>query len=291
MLQATSIQALIRLVDDPDDHIYQHVRGELIRCGASALPYLENTWETDLFGNNHHSRIDDIIRDILFEEVKKELNLWLNSTDKDLLKGACIIAKYEFPDLDESEVLDLVQNIRRDIWLELNDNQTAFEKIKIFNKIFFAHHQFEGDSDDFLAPPNSYINQVLVTRKGNPLSLSLLYSVIAQSLDLPVYGVNLPNHFVLAYMDVNGIHLLNEQQNEYGVLFYINTFAKGSLFDTYEIKAFLDGLNVPHKREYFEPCSNTTIIRRMLTNLITTYQKNGRAKKVEDLSLLRMILD
>lgn len=71
MLQATSIQALIRLVDDPDDHIYQHVRGELIRCGASALPYLENTWETDLFGNNHHSRIDDIIRDILFEEVKK----------------------------------------------------------------------------------------------------------------------------------------------------------------------------------------------------------------------------
>jgi hypothetical protein len=92
-------------------------------------------------------------------------------------------------------------------------------------------------------------------------------------------------------MDVNGIHLLNEQQNEYGVLFYINTFAKGSLFDTAEIKAFLDGLNVPHKREYFEPCSNTTIIRRMLTNLITTYQKNGRAKKVEDLSLLRMILD
>ena len=174
MLQATSIQALIRLVDDPDDHIYEHVREELIRCGTSALPFLENTWENDLFGNNHHNRIDDIIRDIQFEEVQKELNNWLNSSDKDLLKGACIIAKYEFPDLDETEIIDLIQNIRRDIWLELNDNQTAFEKVKIFNKIFFAHHQFEGDADDFLSPPNSYINQVLATRKGNPLSLSLI---------------------------------------------------------------------------------------------------------------------
>lgn len=291
MMQSSSIQALVSLVDDPDDQIFEHVRGELIKCGSTAIPYLESTWETDLFGNKHHERIDQIIQEIQFEEIKKELKNWLESPEKDLIKGACIVTKYQFNDLDETEILNSIQNIRRDIWLELNDNQTAFEKVKIFNKIFFAHHLFEGDKDDFLSPANSFINQVLESRKGNPLSLSLIYSVIAQSLDLPIYGVNLPNHFVLAHMDTNGVHASNDQENEFGVLFYINTYAKGTIFDSSEIKEFLSNLNVPHSREFFEPCSNTAIIRRMLTNLIAGYQQNGNGKKVTDLTELRSLLD
>jgi regulator of sirC expression with transglutaminase-like and TPR domain len=291
MLQHSSIQALVNLVDDPDDQIYQHVRGELVKCGATALPILESTWETDLFGSKHHERIDKIIQEIQFEEVKKELKTWLQSSEKDLVKGACVLAKYENPTLDETEIINTIQNIRRDIWLELNDNQTAFEKVKIFNKIFFNHHKFEGDKEDYFSPGNSLINKVLESRKGNPLSLGLVYSVIAQSLDLPVYGVNLPNHFILAYMDVNGVHAQNDQENKYGVLFYINTFSRGSIFDTEEIKTFLDILKVEHKRDFFEPCSNTTIIRRMLTNLISSYQQSGKSEIIDDLVELRGVLD
>ena len=291
MLQHSSIQALVNLVDDPDDQIYQHVRGELVKCGATALPILESTWETDLFGSKHHERIDKIIQEIQFEEVKKELKTWLQSSEKDLVKGACVLAKYENPTLDETEIINTIQNIRRDIWLELNDNQTAFEKVKIFNKIFFNHHKFEGDKEDYFSPSNSLINKVLESRKGNPLSLGLVYSVIAQSLDLPIYGVNLPNHFILAHMDVNGVHAQNEQENKYGVLFYINTFSRGSIFDTEEIKTFLDILKVEHKRDFFEPCSNTTIIRRMLTNLISSYQQSGKSEIIDDLVELRGVLD
>ncbi len=291
MLQHSSIQALVNLVDDPDDQIYQHVRVELVKCGATALPILESTWETDLFGSKHHERIDKIIQEIQFEEVKKELKTWLQSSEKDLVKGACVLAKYENPTLDETEIINTIQNIRRDIWLELNDNQTAFEKVKIFNKIFFNHHKFEGDKEDYFSPGNSLIHKVLESRKGNPLSLGLVYSVIAQSLDLPIYGVNLPNHFILAYMDVNGVHAQNEQENKYGVLFYINTFSRGSIFDTEEIKTFLDILKVEHKRDFFEPCSNTTIIRRMLTNLISSYQQSGKSEIIDDLVELRGVLD
>jgi regulator of sirC expression with transglutaminase-like and TPR domain len=282
MLQHSSIQALLNLVDDPDDQIYQHVRGELVKCGTTALPILESTWETDLFGSKHHERIDKIIQEIQFEEVKKELKGWLESSEKDLVKGACVLAKYENPTLDETEIVNAIQNIRRDIWLEL---------VKIFNKIFFNHHKFEGDKEDYFSPSNSLINKVLESRKGNPLSLGLVYSVIAQSLDLPIYGVNLPNHFILAYMDVNGVHAQNDQQNEYGVLFYINTFSRGSIFSTDEIKSFLDILKVEHKRDFYEPCSNTTIIRRMLTNLISSYQQSGKAEIIDNLVELRGILD
>ena len=137
---------------------------------------------------------------------------------------------------------------------------------------------------------NSFINTVIESRKGNPLSLSLIYSIIAQSLDLPIYGVNLPNHFILAYLDENGASLFLQEKNEFGVLFYINPFSKGSILDANAIKEFLDGLHLPHHREYFEPCSNTSIIRRMLTNLISSFQEVGNSEKVNELTELRDLL-
>jgi regulator of sirC expression with transglutaminase-like and TPR domain len=270
--------------------VFEHVRDQLVKIGSEAIPYLENSWETDYYGLLFQNRIESIIRDIQFEEVKSKLLAWVQSTEKDLLQGAIIVAKYQYPGLDEPKIHEALAMIRRDIWLELNDNQTAFEQVKIFNRVFFGLHHFHGDNKNFHSSVNSYINTVLESKKGNPLSLCLIYSIIAQSLDLPIYGVNLPNHFVLAYMDAKYSSFVINEQNEFGVLFYINAFSKGSIFDTNEIKDFLNGLNLNHHREYFEPCSNTSVIKRMLTNLISSFQQVGNIEKVEELKTLRELV-
>ena len=290
MKAQSSIQALVQLIDDPDESVFEHVRDQLLKIGSEAIPYLENSWETDYYGLLFQNRIEKIIHDIQFDEVKAKLISWTQSADKDLLKGAIIVAKYQFPGLDENKIHETIQMIRKDIWLELNDHQTAFEQVKIFNRIFFGIHHFHGDNKNFHSPVNSYIHSVLESKKGNPLSLCLIYSIIAQSLDLPIYGVNLPNHFVLAYMDSKHSSFAINQQNEFGVLFYINAFSKGSIFDTNEIKDFLNGLNLHHQRDYFEPCSNTAVIKRMLTNLIASFQQVGNAEKVEELKTLRELV-
>ena len=287
MNEHSSIQALVQLIDDPDESVFEHVRDQLLKIGSEAIPYLENSWESDYYGLLFQNRIEQLIHDIQFDHVRVNLQTWVNSAEKDLLQGAIIVAKYQYPGLDEEKIQELIQVIRRDIWLELNDHQTAFEQVKIFNRIFFGIHHFRGDNKSFHSPVNSYINTVLESKKGNPLSLCLIYSIIAQSLDLPIYGVNLPNHFVLAYMDAKHSSFAINQQNEYGVLFYINAFSKGSIFDTNEIKEFLNGLNLAHNREYFEPCSNTSVIKRMLTNLISAFQQVGNAEKVSELKILR----
>jgi regulator of sirC expression with transglutaminase-like and TPR domain len=290
MHATSSIQALVQLIDDPDESVFEHVRDQLVKIGSEAIPYLENSWETEYYGLLFQNRIETIIHNIQFDEVKSKLEGWVQSTEKDLLKGAIIIAKYQYPGLDESKIHESLQMIRRDIWLELNDHQTAYEQVKIFNKVFFGLHHFQGDNKNFHSSVNSYINTVLDSKKGNPLSLCLIYSIIAQSLDLPIYGVNLPNHFVLAYMDAKYSSFTINQQNEFGVLFYINAFSKGSIFDTNEIKDFLNGLNLNHHREYFEPCSNTSVIKRMLTNLIASFQQVGNFEKVEELKTLRELV-
>ncbi|MEY3100751.1 MAG: hypothetical protein RIS63_1655 [Bacteroidota bacterium] len=282
-----TIQALVRLIDDPDELVYQQVRDELLKFGSEVLPVLEQSWEQDYYGLLFQDRIENLIHDIQFESVKAQLKIWLQAPDKDLLSGAIIIAKYQYPGLDAALLHERIQAIRRDIWLELNDHQTAFEQVKIFNRIFFGMHRFRGESQNYHTPANSYINTVLESRKGNPLSLCLIYSVIAQSLDLPIYGVNLPNHFVLAYMDSkHSAFGLKKEDDDYGVLFYINAFSKGSIFDAAEIKAFIQGIQLQPDRSFFEPCSNSAILKRMLANLIHAFQQVGSAQKVAELQEL-----
>lgn len=291
MINEKSVLALIHLIDDPDDSIYEHVRCQIKSYGTDAIPILENSWESQDFGLLFQHRIEQIIHEIQFENCKDELLKWRNSADKDLLKGAIIVAKYQYPGLNEQNVYNEIEKIKKDIWLEINSNQTAFEKIKVFNKVFYEIHHFKGNTKSFHSPLNSFINTVLETKKGNPLTLSLLYSVIAQKLDIPVYGVNLPNHFVLCYMDKHQTQMMLPEKSKYGVLFYINTYSRGTIFYENDIVQFLGQLKVTPDRSHFEPCSNTIMIQRMLTNLIASFQQVGNSEKVSELLELRSIFD
>ena len=287
MANNESILALINLIDDPDESIYEHVHDRLFSYGAEAIPYLENSWEDQDFGLLFQNRIESLIHEIQFEETKRKLNKWKESSSKDLLTGAIIVAQYQYPGLDETQLKAQIEEIQKSVWLEINNKQTALEIVRIINKVFFGMYHFQGNAKTFHSPLNSYINTVLETKKGNPLSLSLIYSIIAQNLNIPIYGVNLPNHFILAYMDEYAVNQFLPENNDFGVLFYINPFSKGSIFGTDEIKEFLDGINIPHSRDYFEPCSNTSIIKRMLTNLIASFQEVGNSEKVNELIELR----
>ena len=286
-----SIRALIQLIDDPDEQVFEHVRDQLKSYGPFAIPYLEDSWNDDHFGLIFQSRVEQIIHEIQYEDIRAQLTTWYDSSEKDLLEGAIIVAKYQYAGLNEELIRQTIQAIKRDVWLEINSRMTAYEQVKVLNKVIFGTHNFHGDSKHFHSPMNSYINTVIESRKGNPLSISLIYSVVAQSLDIPIYGVNLPNHFVLAYLDMHNLSRFLTDTASNGVLFYINAFSKGSILDKAAIKEFLDGLNLPHNREYFEPCSNSAIIRRMLTNLITSFQHAGNAEKVNELIALRELLD
>lgn len=291
MSENSSVLALVRLIDDPDENVYAHVRDALIDHGPEVIPLLESSWEHEDYGLLFQSRIENLVHDIQFSNTRNQLKEWIDSAHKDLLEGAIIVAKYQYPNLDEAALRETLQQIRKDIWLEINAHQTAYEKVRVFNKVFYGKYGFSGNSKNFHSPLNSCINTVIETKKGNPLSLCILYSVIAQSLDLPIYGVNLPNHFVLAYLDEDNINPFINTNNEHGALFYINAFARGGIFDELEIKEFLKALNKSESREYFEPCSNSAILSRMLTNLINAFQQSGNAEKVHELIELRDLFD
>lgn len=278
------ITALVKLLDDPDQEIYQHVEGRLLEYGNEVIDYLENAWEHSL-DSLLQQRIENIVHKIQFSNVKEDLNLWYQSGAFDLLQGALVINRYQYPDLDEDKVILQIEEIKREIWLGLQYEMSSIEKIKLINHIFYNIYGFSGNTKNHHDPQNSYINQVLESKKGNQISLAIIYSTLAQKLDIPVYGVNLPQHFILGYIDES-----KREEQEFGVLFYINAFNKGAIFGKHDVDQFLRQLNLDPLPGFYAPCSNVEIIRRVIRNLISAYENLGSKEKVEELKELQEIL-
>ncbi len=275
--------ALITLLDDPDEVIYVQVKDRFVVLGPPAIPHLETAWENS-FDAIMQKRIETIIHTIQFETLQKALKNWAKVDQDDLLKGILILARYQYPDLDENKIKKQLATIKQDVWLELHEDLTALEKVKIINHILFEVHQFSGNITNYHAPQNSFINNVLESKKGNPLMLSVVYLLICIELKIPVYGINLPQHFVLAYLneEANLIDVNNKTLSN-NILFYINPFSKGLLFNQKDIDQFLKQLNLDLEPKYYLPCSNIDIIKRCINNLIFSYEKLGYIEKVEEL--------
>jgi regulator of sirC expression with transglutaminase-like and TPR domain len=278
-LNDSEIKALISLLDDSDKDVYTHIEERLISLGKEVIPILEDAW-SGAFDAVMQQRIEHIVHKIQFDTLVEDLKLWIHTGDHDLLAGAILIARYQYPDLDIDKIYEQIANIKKDVWLEINENLTALEIVNVLNHIFFTNYGFSGNTQNYHAPQNSFINVVLESKKGNPLALSIIYEVIAQSLSLPIYGVNLPEHFILAFMDETDL----ENPDVAKVLFYINAFSKGTVFGKADIDQFVKRLNLEPESSHYLPCTNRDMIQRMLRNLSNSYSKLGDTEKVDELN-------
>lgn len=272
------LKALIDLLDDPDNTVFDEIKNKLISIGNDVIPHLEDAWETSL-DVLRQERIENIIHHLQFEEVKKALIDWKNAPEQDLIQGAIIVAKYQYPDIDEELIHKTINQLKQDTWLELNENLTALEQINVLNRIFFEIHGFHGNTKNINSPKNSFINNVIESKSGNPITLGIVYLAVCKLLHIPVYGVNVPAHFVLAY---------SEKPND--ILFYINLFNKGTIFSKYDIDNFLAQLKLSPKASYYIPCDNLTIIQRLVQHLVFTYDNLGYLDKKQELEELYAIL-
>lgn len=282
------LQSLISLLDDPDFQVFDHVKNKIIDIGSDAVPALEKAWENFELGDTFRTRIENIIHIIQFEKTYNDLVEWKKSNSDDLLQAMYIISHYNYPDFDESITNIILDKIQKDIWIELNDELTALEKVYVMNHVFFDIHNFSPNTDDYHSPFNSYFSHVLESKKGNPISLAILYIIIAQRIGIPIYGVNLPNHFICAYVDK--LHILTSEQEEQKILFYINPFSKGQVLSKREIQHFLKQLKLEENPIFFQPCSTIAIVERVVNNLIYSYQKEGKADKVKDFEKIQALL-
>lgn len=272
------LKALVSLLDDEDKEIQIHVEQKIISLGDAVIPFLEEEWENNM-NLSVQKKIEDLIHVLQFDSLRNKLRAWKENGAQDLLEGMWLVATYQYPDLALERLKKDLEQIYYEAWLEFKNNIHPFDQVKILNSIMFGKLKFAANTKNFHAPANCMLNIVLDTKRGNPISLCVVYMLVANKLKMPVHGVNLPNLFVLTYKT-------NESQ------FYINVFSKGIIFSKADIDKYIAQLNLPPSDIFYQPCSNLDIIKRVLRNLIISFEKTSDTDKIQEIKqLLRVISD
>jgi len=280
------LDSLIALLDDPDDSVFDLVFEEIIKEDISIVDRLEHIWETS-FEKLVQKRIEFIIQQIQLKDTKEKIRNWANQETLDLFEGIFLISRYQYPELKLKSVQVQLEKIRKDIWLEFRNSLTSLEKITILNHIFFDHYKFKINRDNIDSPQNCYINRVLDTRKGNPISITILYTLVARSLNLPVHYIDFDNNPLVGYFDKDIAQLVNGEDNSH-ILFYVNPSNKGAIIGPKEVD-YIQHFDDIHKHRP-EPCPDRTIIKRLIEKLSNDYQQAGSLEKVNYLKEIAEIL-
>jgi regulator of sirC expression with transglutaminase-like and TPR domain len=273
------LEALISLLEDPDMQVFDNVSNRLIELGEEVVSPLEKRWEITL-KPDLQERIENVIRKIQFNALQRGMDSWKSGGGTDLLFGAYLVARFQYPELQYEQLNEKIEKIKKDIWLELNNDLTALEKVKVINYFLYDIHRFDKSLKKAHTPQLYLLNHVIDTCKGSPVMLGLIYAELARRLNLPIYGVNLPRNFVLCYYDPE----YHEDPNN--ILFYINPSDKGSVLGLKELQHFLRHLKIEEKEFYYTPCSGTDVIERLIINLQYAYQKSGQPEKAQALKNL-----
>ena len=276
-MEEKEIKALISLLDDEDVGILNMVTEKITSLGPRIIPYLEQEWEHN-FSPEVQVRIENITHSLQFELVKERLDNWYKKEENDLIEGMWIIATYQYPDLELSMLKQELEQIYYEAWLSFKADMHPHDQIKTLNGVFFWKLRFSPNLKNFHSPANSFINRVLESRKGNPILLCVIYLLIAEKLKLPIYGVNLPNLFVLTYKSPRIPQ------------FYINVYNKGLIFTREDMENYIHELKITPRESFFQPCGSRDIIRRVLRNLIIAFEKVSEKEKVEEISVLLKIV-
>ncbi len=272
------IKALISLLDDEDHEVSQHVEGKILSLGGNVIPFLETEWE-ESFNPIVQRKIEELIHELQLSIMIERLQSWKNGGGLDLLEGMWIISTYHYPDLSMEKLKTTIEQLYYDIWIQFQEEMNAVDQIKRINSIFFGVMNFAANTKNFHSPSNSMINVVLESRRGNPITLCVIYLLIARKLGLPVYGVNLPNLFVLTYKS-------DKTQ------FYINVFNRGIIFSKTDIDHYIAQLNIKSKEIFYQPCTNLEIVQRVLRNLILSYEKTSEQDKIKEIEkILKSTID
>lgn len=269
----SKLDSLIALLDDPDSAVIDLVMEEILKEDIAVVDHLERIWETSL-DEVLQQRIELAIRQIQLNDTKKKIRAWSETESIDLFEGMFLISRYHYPELKLKPIQLQLNNIRKEVWLEFRNSMNDLEKITILNHIFFTHYKFKIERKNPGKPQLSYINRILETHRGNAVSISCLYVLIARSLDLPVYYIDFQNNHLLGYFQYKGLKdEPKESVNQ--ALYYINPANKGAIIGPKEIDYILHSGSDEDHRLLNRPCTDRTLLKRLLEELIRDYKGMG----------------
>lgn len=288
MNETKEISALFHLIDDPDEEVFSTVANRIVGYGKPIIPNLENLWENTP-QEAVQLRIELLIHRLHYKDLLADFTQWASMKEPDLLSGAILVARFQYPDLVVSQVLQEVEKLRRNVWLELNTYLTSLEQANVLGTILYNYFNLKGLETSYQQPNDFLLNKVLDAKKGNPVGNGILYLILCEMLEVSIKVINIPRQFILAYFDSEFDFEEMRQEPEDKIQFYIDPM-NGHVYTQQDIETYFKRISVPPTVSYFKPFSNKRVIQHLLEELAKCFEDEKNLYKKEELMQLANIV-
>ena len=288
MEESKEISALFQLIDDPDEEVFDAISKKIVDFGKPIIPNLEHLWETNP-SEEVQTRIELLIHRLHFRDLTEDFHQWSVSGHHDLMLGALLVSKFQYPELSTTPVLQEIEKVRRNIWLELNNYLTPLEQVQVVTTILYSYYGLKGGETSYQDPNEFLLHKVLEAKRGNQVSNGILYLILCELLDIPIKAIGIPKQFVMAYFkpgysDENLPNPVNK------IEFFIDP-TSGQVFTQKDVEAYFKRIAVPPVGNYFKPLSNKKIIQNLLEELSKCFDDDKNRYKQDELRQLSQLLD
>jgi regulator of sirC expression with transglutaminase-like and TPR domain len=283
------IKALFRLLDDPDEEIYNSISDRLMNYGTPIIPELEHLWENTI-DEATLERIEMMIYKLRFKDLKEAFLEWKDHSEDSLLEGALLITRYHFPELALDNLRHQIEKIRRNIWLELNNYLTPLEQANVLRNILFNYYQLKGTEVNYEHPEQFLLSSPLQSKKGNAFANAILYQILCKQLEINAAFINVPKQCIIAFFNIDHDGEDMNVDPQQAIQFYVEG-SSAQAFSQKDLDQYYKRTNIEPKNSHYKPISNQRIIKKLLQEYAKCYQSANLQFKQKDLLSLADLLD
>jgi regulator of sirC expression with transglutaminase-like and TPR domain len=209
-------EALTALLDDPSPVVRQSLLAHFARHGRASVDFLRHVASQPNRALALHA--NSYLRELNFADPVAEFRGFIRSLNYELETGALLLSRTINPDLDIGANCTLLDTMAARCRELIAEPATVRDKCRVLNRVLFHEYALRGNTEHYADPLNSFLDQVLIRRKGIPISLSIVYLLVAERIGLSLEPVGLPGHFVVGcyaedlpfYIDAfNGGHFIS----------------------------------------------------------------------------------
>lgn len=274
----TRNEALIHLLADDDSGIRVKAWRQLEKLGDAAIDGVESA-----AGGSEDPEVrkqaGSFVREHKRREVFKEWLQFCRGARTDLEAGAILVARSEYPDLDSSVCTDALDGYARSLEGRFSSGEQV--GIEALVELLAVELGFRGNGEEYYDADNSYLNRVIESRVGIPLSLAVVYLLVARRCGIELAGVAMPRHFLLKFKPPGS--------GGAGEMF-LDPFNKGRLLGVKECAEILESSGDRFREEYLEAAEDRAILARMLGNLLNVYHSSNDNRRLNRVAAMLKLL-
>lgn len=262
-IPASHAQALAALLDDPSQTVQTALLQEFTRLAEPAVVLLRQLSQEGAPGQTEAAR--RFLRQMGAEDTRGAFRNFIRSTRYELETGSILLDRTLYPHIEPEHICTALDEIAGRVKQLLVKPASPAEQCRVLNRVLFHDFGFRGDQEDFYHPHNCFLHKVIERKRGLPISLAIIYLLVAYRCGIELEPIGLPGRFVVGCFTA-------------GEPFYIDVFEGGAFRSREDLEILLDNFDLEPDDGYFLPVSVGDVLLRCCRNLVNQFTRVHQAE-------------